>query len=203
MAIYLIRHGETDGNRRRVLQHPEIPLSDRGLAQAARLGARVADAGITRILSSDMTRAAMTAQAVSRATGVDIEFDTGLHERNFGDLRGVAYADLSEDPFGPDYHPPAGESWDVFHARVADVWRRVDDAAASTDGHLAVVTHGLVCRRVVDHHAHTAEPTALGGWGNTSLTILQGPPWQVQLLACTKHLDGLDDADAPSEGGAA
>ena len=202
MAIYLIRHGETEGNRLRILQRPEIPLSERGLEQARRLGERIARAGIARIVSSDLARAAMTAEAVQRATGAPLAFDAGLHERSFGDLRGTAYADLDQDPFAPGYHPPGGESWEGFHERVDQTWQRVLEAAvvatAETGGHLAVVTHGLVCRRVVDFHVEASAAPEIAGWGNTALTILEGPPWKVSLLACTQHLDGLLE-----EGGAA
>ncbi len=189
MAIYLIRHGETHANATRVLQTPDVPLSDIGQQQARRLGERLAQVGIASILASDMRRAAMTAEALQHATRAPLAFDRGLHERNFGDLRGTPYAELDEDPFGPDYEPPGGESWDVFHDRVAEVWQRVARAAEQTEGHLAVVTHGLVCRAVVAHHAECDAPD-VPGWGNTSLTILDGPdPWRVSLLACTAHLD--------------
>ncbi len=190
MAIYLIRHGETEGNRQRVMQKPEVPLSEYGIVQAKRLGARLADAGISHILSSDLTRAAMTADALCVATDAKLSFDAGLHERNLGDLRGRAYAEFDFDPFGPDYAPPGGETWDEFHVRVADVWPRIEAAAAHAHGHLAVVTHGLVCRRIVQHYAeHTHEAQLLAGWNNTSLTILDGPdPWRVELLNCTEHL---------------
>ena len=40
MNVYLVRHGETDLNARRVLQPPATPLSERGLEQARRLAAR-------------------------------------------------------------------------------------------------------------------------------------------------------------------
>jgi len=33
-SFYFIRHGETDGNHKRISQHAEIPLTARGLAQA-------------------------------------------------------------------------------------------------------------------------------------------------------------------------
>ena len=58
MSIFLIRHGETPGNVARIVQRPDIPLSERGRAQAGRLAHRLATAGITRILSSDLRRAA-------------------------------------------------------------------------------------------------------------------------------------------------
>ena len=69
MLIYLIRHGETPGNAARIVQKPEVPLSQRGEAQAARLARRLANAGITAILASDLSRAAMTAEHLSRALG--------------------------------------------------------------------------------------------------------------------------------------
>ena len=39
--ILLIRHGETELNAKRVLQPPETPLSERGVAQAERLARRL------------------------------------------------------------------------------------------------------------------------------------------------------------------
>src|ERR1700692_2380391 len=60
--IYLIRHGETALNANRTLQLAATPLSDRGLEQAGKLGARLRSAKLARILASDLTRAAMTAE---------------------------------------------------------------------------------------------------------------------------------------------
>ena len=198
MSIFLIRHGETTGNAARIIQRPDIPLSPRGQAQAERLARRLADAGITGILSSDLARAAMTAEHLSRVTGLPVAFDSLLHERNFGDIRGTAYADLGFDPFEPSYAPPNGESWDVFHARVDRAWARVREVAAATQGHLAVVTHGLVCRSLAGRHLALPEgQTVPERWENTSVTIVEGrAPWRVQLLNCAAHLDDLPAASA-------
>ena len=106
MAILLIRHGETDSNAARIVQTPDIPLSARGIAQAERLAQRLAGLGVSRILSSDLTRAVMTAERLRAATGAPIAFDAGLQERNFGDVRGRAYAELGVDILAPDYEPP-------------------------------------------------------------------------------------------------
>ena len=62
-----------------------------------------------------------------------------------GDLRGTPYADLGFDMFAPNYAAQRQELGGL-HARVDRAWGRVLGAAAATDGHLAVVTHGLVCR---------------------------------------------------------
>ncbi|MBI3636080.1 MAG: histidine phosphatase family protein [Candidatus Rokubacteria bacterium] len=194
--IVLIRHGETAGNAARIVQHPDIPLSPRGLAQAERLARRLAGAGITAILSSDLARAAQTAAPVAAATGAPIAFEPLLHERNFGDIRGTAYADLGFDPFEPGYTPPGGESWEVFHARVDRAWARVREAAAATPGHLAVVTHGLVCKSLAGRHLALPEGCGVPErWENASVTIVDArAPWRVELLNCCAHLDDLPAA---------
>jgi broad specificity phosphatase PhoE len=191
-TIYLVRHGETSYNARRVLQTPEVPLSELGTEQARRLAARLADAGIARILSSDLERAAATARALAATTRAPIVLEALLQERNFGALRGTAYADLGFDPFAPGYAPPEGESVPAFEVRVARAWERIREHAAAAGGPLAVVTHGLVCRDLVARHlivpADLAAPEGAARWTNTCLTVADGPPWTVRLLACTAHL---------------
>ena len=203
MAIYLIRHGETAGNATLVVQKPDIPLSPNGVDQARRLARRLAGQGIGQILSSDLTRAAMTAEALRETTGAPIRYDALLHERNFGDVRGTPYAELDFDLFAPGYQPPGGESWESFESRMDEAWPVIQRAAAECAENLAVVTHGLVCRSVVARRTRLPEGVDrdLSGfaWRNTSLTILDGPvPWRVRLLNCSAH---LEEAEAP-EGGA-
>jgi broad specificity phosphatase PhoE len=195
-VIFLIRHGETVGNASRIVQLPDSPLSPRGVAQAERLGRRLAAEGVAQILSSDFARAVTTAQAVQRATGAPLAYEPALEERSFGDLRGRAYADLGFDMFAPEYAPPNGESWPVFHARVDRAWERVQALAAVTDGNLAVVTHGLVCRSLAARHLSLPVGAVVPErWENTSLTLIDCPaPWNVRLLNCVAHLDDLDAA---------
>ena len=194
MSIFLIRHGETVGNASRIVQRPDSPLSPRGVAQAERLARRLAHEGIARIVSSDLTRAVITAEHLQRVTGAPLSLERLLQERNFGDLRGTPYVELGFDMFGPDYAPPNGETWEAFHARVDEAWARVRQLAEAIDGHLAVVTHGLVCRSLAGRHLilPDGEPAPLR-WENTSLTIVDGPaPWRVRLLNCIAHLEDLD-----------
>ena len=193
--IFLIRHGETEGNAARVVQRPDNPLSPRGVVQAARLARRLREEGIARILSSDLARAVTTAETLQRATGAPLAFEPLLQERNFGDLRGTPYAQLDFDLFGLDYAPPNGATWPDFHARVDRAWARVQALAGATDGHLAIVTHGLVCRSLAARHLILPDgETVPLRWENTSVTIVEcPPPWRVRLLNCIAH---LADADA-------
>jgi probable phosphoglycerate mutase len=202
VSIFLIRHGETVGNASRIVQLPDSPLSPRGVAQAERLAHRLAHEGIARIVSSDLARAKTTAEHLQRVTGAPLTFDPLLHERNFGDIRGTAYAELGFDMFEPDYAPPNGESWPVFHARVDRAWALVQELAAATAGHLAVVTHGLVCRSLATRHLVLADGVMVPErWENTSLTIIDGPaPWRVRLLNCIAHLEDLDTVPLANSG---
>jgi 2,3-bisphosphoglycerate-dependent phosphoglycerate mutase len=204
VSLFLIRHGETVGNASRTVQLPDNPLSARGLVQAERLARRLATAGITHIVSSDLARARTTAEALRRVTSAPLTFEPLLQERNFGDLRGTPYAELRVDMFAPDYAPPNGESWAVFHARVDRAWARVQALAGTIDGDLAVVTHGLVCRSLAERHLCLPEgQVAPERWDNTSLTIVECPaPWRVRLLNCVAHLDGLDAAPLADSGAA-
>ncbi len=201
--ILLIRHGETAGNASRVVQKPDIPLSPRGEAQAAALARRLAGESVVRILSSDLARAAATAERLRAATGAPLGFDPLLQERNFGDVRGTPYDALGFDLFAPNYAPPNGETWEAFHARVDRAWERVRALSGATPGTLAVVTHGLVCRSLAARHLALAEGTlAPERWENTSVTIVDAQvPWRVSLLNCIAHLD--EAGAAPTRGSAA
>ncbi len=191
MAIFLIRHGETLGNASGTVQLPDNPLSPRGVAQAECLARRLQTEGIAAILSSNFSRAAATAEHLRRITGAPISYDPLLQERNFGDIRGTPYAELGFDMFAPDYAPPGGETWEVFHARVDRAWALVQEAAAAADGHLAVVTHGLVCRSLAARHLLLPEGQEVPvRWENTALTVVDHPaPWRVRLGNCIAPLD--------------
>ena len=203
MSILLVRHGETAGNAGRVIQVPETPLSERGIAQAERLAARLATFDIGLILTSDYARAQMTAASVATATGAPLELDARLQERNFGDLRGTPYADLDFDPFAPGYVPPGGESWEALHERADAAWERVVQVARDTAGDLAVVTHGLVCYSLVSRRLTLPDDLpAPTGFGNTSLTTIDAePPWHVRLVNCTAHLDAATAHDPRTRSG--
>ena len=120
------------------------------------------------------------------------QLDPLLQERNFGDLRGTPYSELEQNPFAPDYEPPGGESWEVFHARVDAAWRRVAATAAETAGGLAVVTHGLVCTSLASRILSLGpDQITPDRFENTALTVVDSePPWQVRILNCTAHLTG-------------
>jgi broad specificity phosphatase PhoE len=219
MTLLLIRHGETPLNVARVLQPADTPLSDHGRAQAAALAQRLAGIGragtglvgaepagarLAGILASDLPRALATAQAIAQACGLAVATSPLLHERNFGDLRGLPYDSLGFDPLSSDQAPPNGESASRFAARCALAWQAVLAARQRVGGPLAVVTHGLVLRQWLQHGPLQvpAELMPQHGLANTSVTLASATaPYRVSLVDCTAHLDGGVGLDSQSLSG--
>lgn len=198
MAIILCRHGQTALNATLVVQPADTPLDEVGMQQAERLAARLATHRVGRMVSSDLSRARMTAAPIERTLRVRAELCDLLRERDFGDVRGTPYSKLTEDIYGPDYVPPNGESWDVFHERIARAWSLITDLATGLDGDLVVVSHGLFLRVLVARQLPlTPELGAPQRWDNTGVTIVDAsPPYTVRLLACIAHLDPAFQAGA-------
>lgn len=113
--IWWLRHGESTwnvaGREQGHLAHP--PLTDRGRDQARAAAERLAGRGITRILSSPLTRAQQTAEIVADRLGLSVETEPDLIEKGFGE-----------------------STPDVAH-RVRDLLKRLPD-----DGTTLAVTHG-------------------------------------------------------------
>ncbi len=201
MALLLIRHGETDLNASRVVQFPDTPLGATGLAQAAKLGRRLAAHSLEMVICSDYLRARSTAECVARAAGVDLEERADWRERHFGELRGRSYDTLGDlDILARDYDPPGGETWAEFDARVDRAWQALLEQTAGLAGDVAVVTHGLVLRSLLERRLDTTRYPDVAGMvvGNTSVTTVEpAAPWRVRTLACVAHLDGDARAVAP------
>jgi broad specificity phosphatase PhoE len=204
MAIVLVRHGETALNAARVMQPADTPLSPRGHAQAALLAERLAATPVAAILSSDLPRARLTADALAARAGLPVRDSALLQERNFGDLRGRPYDTLGFDPLAMAEAPPGGESAAGFGQRVNAAFALMLEQHAALDGDLVVVTHGLLIRTLLAGALHLpAETTAGLHLGNTSVSIVDAePPHALLLLNCTRHLGGAtgDDARALSGG---
>jgi len=191
-VIVIVRHGETALNAARVLQPPDELLNERGIGQAKRVAERARSFGASAIVCSHLPRARMTAEAIARATGLPIELEPLLEERNFGALRGRPWDEVGPGILASDFQPPEGESIPTFDARVSRAWQStVKRRAALPAGSLIVVTHGMVCASITKQFlalpAGQPFPTR---WGNTSVTICEPTaPHKVHTLNCVEHLN--------------
>jgi broad specificity phosphatase PhoE len=94
MAIYLIRHGETDWNRQGRLQGLEdIELNSTGVRQAQACARALSGLTISGIVTSPLRRAKVTADIIAAELGLPVIVDAGLTERDFGRLSGLTAAE--------------------------------------------------------------------------------------------------------------
>lgn len=88
--LYIIRHGETANNRKKLLQgRSDKPLNDKGIAQAEEAGRLFASRGIVfdKVYSSPLIRAVQTAQAI--AGDAEVVTDDRLIEMDYGPYEGM------------------------------------------------------------------------------------------------------------------
>ncbi len=159
MRLYLIRHAESVWNAQdRVQGHGDSPLTDAGLAQAQRLGHRMASCDIGELYSSPLARALQTAQAVSRAAGVKVVTRPALREIFLGAWEGKTPAEVNAG-FQNGFELwrsrptavtiPDSEPIDQFRTRaIGAVEAVIRNARAEA---VAVVTHGGVIAAYLAH----------------------------------------------------
>ena len=88
--LFLVRHGETAASARRLYSgQRDVPLTERGRAQARRAGEHLRDAGVDAIYSSPLARAADTARLIGEATGAPVKVEERLIEVDYGPLEGL------------------------------------------------------------------------------------------------------------------
>jgi broad specificity phosphatase PhoE len=151
-TLILIRHGHTHmaGTFCGLI---DPPLSQQGLAQLPALNEKLKSYPITHIFSSDLRRARQTAESIARPRGLQVHFETSLHELAFGSWEGLNWDEvMARDPEYAqrwlDSHPsvpaPGGECFEDFLLRIQ---RGLEDIATRHSGAcVAVVTHAGVIR---------------------------------------------------------
>ena len=158
--MYLVRHGETDGNAEGRSQGlRDVPLNDTGRRQATALGERMRDRLLVGVYSSPLARCTATAEAIAAHHAVEVQRDRRLAELDHGLLDGLTseelrrdYADfLGEwregDP--ADLAMPGGESMGDAQRRMVEATEAI--AAQWPDGEIVVVSHNLATRAFLCH----------------------------------------------------
>ena len=170
-SIYFARHGETVWNvENKICGMTDSPLTARGRAQAAALGAHVRDSGvhIDEILYSPLSRAADTAMAIAEATGLPARCEPRLREQCFGKYEGTprdgAEFRISKTHFADRYD--GGESMMQLAQRIYNL---LDELKQDDKTYLLVAHNGIA--RVVESYFHdmTNEEYAAAGIRNCEL----------------------------------
>ncbi|MCK6585261.1 MAG: histidine phosphatase family protein [Anaerolineales bacterium] len=157
--LCLVRHGQTDWNLEgRYQGQSDVPLNEKGRAQAKALAEQLKGQTFAAIFSSDLMRARDTAEAIANAFGLPVQIEPRLREINQGEWEGVLVEDIkaryaeiwSQRTMDPaSVRPPGGETVSEVAERV---YAALDDIARRYPReNVLVVSHGLsiataICR---------------------------------------------------------
>lgn len=154
----LWRHGRTEWNSSRRFQgHADVALDEIGLAQAERAARMLASLQPAAIVSSDLLRAADTAEALARLTGLPVTLDAGLREFDVGTWQGLTTTEIQER-YGEDYAAwrngePVRRGGGELDLEVAERTAAAIERAAEKlpdSGTLVVVSHGGAIRVAIN-----------------------------------------------------
>ncbi|GAA2742493.1 histidine phosphatase family protein [Terrabacter aerolatus] len=156
--VVVVRHAETVDNAARIWQgHKDTELSERGRAQVQAAAPHLAAYAPSLIVSSDLRRAAATAEAIAGLTGLEVRLDPRLREVHVGEWQGlhadevrerypevVAALDRGEDaPRGV-----TGETMAQVAHRAGTALREISDELEAGET-AVVVAHGVSARVAV------------------------------------------------------
>jgi probable phosphoglycerate mutase len=201
-SIVLVRHGETDWNvEGRIQGHLQIPLNERGLAQAEAVAARLVTIPFSALYSSDLLRARQTAEAVARDSGKKVVTDKRLREWDLGILSGLmrpVAEELHPEAFGVfrnrivDQPIPGGESIRARYDRVTGAVQNIADA--HPDETVVTVSHGGPLgdcyRRAVGAPLESQLKIDLFN-AAINLIRIEGNTWSIESWGTVDHLEEI------------
>jgi len=165
-GVLFIRHAETD-MAGTFCGHSNPPVNARGRQQIQTLMNALDGEEIECIFTSDLERAAYTANTLADAFGIPCIKKPDLREINFGRWEGHTWQQIQESDEAyarrwtetyPNLPAPGGESFADFQKRVI---AEVTEILSSSDRRkVAVVTHGGVMRVVLQAMCGLAESEA-------------------------------------------
>lgn len=201
--IYLVRHGQSDGNDKQIfLGRIDNGLSELGKLQAESVGEYLSSKNISRVYSSSLQRAMLTALPLARRIGVEVIANDGIREIDAGKWQGCTYDEISQK--FPDSH----KIWisDIGNAVcdggecIAELQKRALKAFGeickqNDNREIAVVSHGACIRSMMTHfYGKTLSEMKNIPWMmNAAVTVINfdNGKYEVEDFNYIGHLDGL------------
>jgi 2,3-bisphosphoglycerate-dependent phosphoglycerate mutase len=206
--VTFLRHGESVGNAEERFQgHADFPLTERGIAQARSLARhwRKQEVTFERCVASPLLRARQTAEIITKALKIPLEFDEDWMEINNGIIAGLKPEEALQIAPPPDFTTPytrygkTGESrWEVYLRAGRAIQHLIDRGS----GNILVASHGGILNMAlytllgISPQANSSGPRFL--FTNTSYTNFTYEPerhcWRMLEFGDRQHWK-----DDPSE----
>jgi 2,3-bisphosphoglycerate-dependent phosphoglycerate mutase len=198
-----LRHGESTGNAEKRHQgQADFPLTKLGITQVEKLTAywEKQEMEFDLAFSSPLTRAKQSAEIITKALNLTLEYDPIWMERDNGKLAGMlhekAMQEMPPPEFIPLYQPIAGtgeSQWELF----LRAGKALNLLMKNPPGRYLIISHGGLLNMVI--HAAVGlipQPNFQGPnfrFSNTGYTTLQFKPennnWILRAHNTTSHLN--------------
>ncbi len=188
MKLILTRHGETNENKKGILQGQKIgTLSEKGIKQAKKLAIRLKDKKIDAVYSSDLERAKNTTKEI-----MVFHPKTPLHlSKNLQEMYMGKYSGKKSSAIDWENRPKEVESRAEMDVRAKKVLDRA--YAAHPTGRVLLVGHiginNSIVRVLLGKPANGKKRKIPPNASITVFEIEEGKETIVHLRNCTKHLD--------------
>lgn len=187
--LVVLRHGQTESNAKGIWQGQlDHELSRVGHEQARAAAVAIASLRPSRVVSSDLSRARVTAQEVAAASGgLDVALDERWREIHAGGWQGLTadqvYSQYPQDAekliSGEDFKR-GGHGESLADVAVRTRGALADLIAGMDPGECVVIaTHGVTGRSLAAELVGLDPSTAwrvLGGFGNCHWAVLEDGP---------------------------
>lgn len=187
MKLILVRHGETEENKKGILQgHLHGTLSKEGIGQVKKLALRLKDERIDVIYSSDLKRASDTAKEIAKFhPGVELFLVKELREKDQGCLTGKLVSEV-------DWSKPRDtEKKEAMHKRAKAI---LDEVYGKYKNQTVLfVSHGGLIKVLISILTNNSleDLKKMENLSNTSLSIFEikgDNNHKVIVVNCNKHL---------------
>lgn len=163
MKLYVIRHGETEWNKRAMLQgHEGSDLTEKGVSEAEKTAKGMRGIPLDLCFSSPLIRTVHTARIILKGRNVPVIQDPRIMEIGFGVWEGIDLRKLSEGPEADNwnafmenpfaYRPPEGA--ESIRQVIDRTGAFLDDVAGNpefSDMNILISTHGCAGRALLNH----------------------------------------------------
>ena len=147
MKLYVIRHGETDMGKNKLIATEQEPLNEKGIKQATDIGKKLRQLNIEVAYCSPIERAKDTLRLFKLDKKIPIIIDNRLKERDMGKYEKVSFTDLDWEKFwGYDITNEYTEleSMRSVYERVSNFLDEIKEKNANA----LIVTHGGISRAI-------------------------------------------------------
>ncbi len=169
-TLYIVRHGETEWNKRRKVQgHADIPLNEYGKYLAEETAKGLKNIRFDCAYTSPLKRAKQTAQIILGEQAAPLYEDNRIKEMGFGEYEGMCCAGEDKDEKSGEFQKFFNDTAHFIPAKNAETIMQVNKRTRNfliemctrkdLEGkNILVSTHGAAMTSLLNHIRNNTEP---------------------------------------------